>query len=136
MSTLVLEAAHCIAVRLHLRVVIARLLHDLIDDELRVTAHVEALDAELDGDAGALRRASYSAMLFEVGKCKRITYCMCSPRGEMKRRPAPASVFITDPSKYIVQHSPWICGGAAECRPFSHEVSQDLGLDRFAGGRR
>jgi hypothetical protein len=24
---------------------------------------------------------------------------MCSPRGEMKRRPAPALVFITDPSK-------------------------------------
>ena len=31
----------------------ARLLHDLIDDELRVTARVEAFDAELDGDAEA-----------------------------------------------------------------------------------
>jgi hypothetical protein len=24
---------------------------------------------------------------------------MCSPRGEMKSRPAPAPIFITDPSK-------------------------------------
>jgi hypothetical protein len=45
------------------------------------------------------RRASYSAMLLDVGKCKRTAYLMCSPRGEMKSRPAPAPVFITDPSK-------------------------------------
>ena len=38
---------------MHLRVVTARLLHDLIDDELRVPAYVEALDAEFDGDAEA-----------------------------------------------------------------------------------
>ena len=49
----VLEAAYCVAVRLHLRVVTARLLHYLVDDELRVTARVEAFDAELDGDAEA-----------------------------------------------------------------------------------
>src|SRR6185295_6381537 len=49
----VFEAAHCIAVRLHLRVLTSRLLHDLIDDELRVPAYVEALDAEFDGDAEA-----------------------------------------------------------------------------------
>jgi hypothetical protein len=45
------------------------------------------------------RRASYSAMLFDAGKCRRTAYLMCSPRGEMKSRPAPAPVFITDPSK-------------------------------------
>jgi hypothetical protein len=31
----------------------ARLLHHLVDDELRVTAYIKALDAELDGDAEA-----------------------------------------------------------------------------------
>ena len=31
----------------------ARFLHHLVDDELRVTAHVEALDAELDDNAEA-----------------------------------------------------------------------------------
>ena len=36
-----------------LRVVAARLLHHLVDDELRVTTYVEALDAKLDGDAEA-----------------------------------------------------------------------------------
>jgi hypothetical protein len=45
------------------------------------------------------RRASYSAMLFDVGECRRTAYLMCSPRGQMKSRPAPAPVFITDPSK-------------------------------------
>jgi hypothetical protein len=45
------------------------------------------------------RRASYSAMLFDAGKCRRTAYLMCSPRGETKSRPVPAPVFITDPSK-------------------------------------
>jgi hypothetical protein len=51
------------------------------------------------------RRASYSAMLFDVGKWRRMPYLMCSPRGETKSRPARAPVFITDLSKYSVQHS-------------------------------
>jgi hypothetical protein len=38
---------------------------------------------------------------------------MCSPRGDTKSRPAPAPVFITEPSKYRVQHSAWICGGGS-----------------------
>jgi hypothetical protein len=45
------------------------------------------------------RRASYSTMLFDAGKCRRTAYLMCSPRGEMKSRLAHAPVFITDPSK-------------------------------------
>ena len=49
----VFEAVHCVAVRLHFRVMTARLLHHLVNDELRVTAYVEALDAEIDGDVEA-----------------------------------------------------------------------------------
>jgi hypothetical protein len=45
------------------------------------------------------RRASYSAILLDAGKCKRTAYLICSPRGEMKSRPTAALVFITDPSK-------------------------------------
>jgi hypothetical protein len=45
------------------------------------------------------RRASYSAMLFDAGKCRHTAYLMCSPRGEMKSRPALTPVFITDSSK-------------------------------------
>jgi hypothetical protein len=44
------------------------------------------------------RRASYSAMLFDAGKCRHTTYLMCSPRGEIKSRLAPAPVFIINPS--------------------------------------
>ena len=52
-----------------------------------------------------LTRASYSAMLFEVGKCSQIAYHILTSRVEMKTRPAPAPDFIRDLSKYKVQHS-------------------------------
>jgi hypothetical protein len=45
------------------------------------------------------RRALYSAMLLDVGKCRCTAYVICSLRGEMKSRPAHAPIFITDPSK-------------------------------------
>jgi hypothetical protein len=53
---LVLEGPHGIAVRLHLVVVTARVLHDLVDHELRVSPNVEALDARLDGDSEAAEK--------------------------------------------------------------------------------
>jgi hypothetical protein len=52
---LVLEGSHSFAVRLHLVVVTARVLHDLVNHELRVSPHVEALDACLDGDFEAAK---------------------------------------------------------------------------------
>ena len=59
--------AYCIVVCLHLWVVIARLLHHLIDHELRVPAHVEALDAKLDGDAEATEEG---LVLRHVVRCR------------------------------------------------------------------
>jgi hypothetical protein len=50
---LVLEGAHGVAVGLHLLVVAAHILHDLVDYELRVSSNVEALDADLNGDSEA-----------------------------------------------------------------------------------
>jgi hypothetical protein len=52
---LVFEGPHRFAVRLHLVVVTARVLHDLIDHELRVSPQVEALDARLNGDFEAAK---------------------------------------------------------------------------------
>ena len=60
-----------------------------------------------------LKRASYSATLFEAGKWSQIAYRILTSRGEMKTRPTLASVFIKDPSKYKVQHSDWIWGGGS-----------------------
>src|SRR5688572_26500585 len=48
---LVFQAPNLIAVGLHLRVAAVGVLHDLVDDELRVTAGVEAPDPYLDGDS-------------------------------------------------------------------------------------
>jgi hypothetical protein len=50
---LVLEGPHGLAVCLHLVVVAARIFHDLVDHELRISPHVEAFDAYLDGDLEA-----------------------------------------------------------------------------------
>jgi hypothetical protein len=52
---LILEGPHSFAVRLHLVVVTTRVLHDLVDHELRVSPHVETLDAHLDGDSEAAK---------------------------------------------------------------------------------
>jgi hypothetical protein len=52
---LILEGSHTFAIRLHLVVVTARILHDLVDHELRVPPHVEALDACFDGDFEAAK---------------------------------------------------------------------------------
>ena len=47
----VLQSSDFLAVRRHLGVVAAQLLHDLVDDQLGVTLDVEASDAQLDGDS-------------------------------------------------------------------------------------
>jgi hypothetical protein len=52
---LVLEGPHGFAVCLHLVVVTARVLHDLVDHELRISPYVEALDSYLNGDFEAAK---------------------------------------------------------------------------------
>jgi hypothetical protein len=51
----VLEGSHGIAVCFQLIVVAARIFHDLVNHELRIPPHVEALDAYLDGDLEAAK---------------------------------------------------------------------------------
>jgi hypothetical protein len=48
---LILDRAHDIAIGFHLLVVIACVLHDLVNHELRVSPDVEALDAYFDGSS-------------------------------------------------------------------------------------
>ena len=47
----VLQPSNFLTVCLHLSVVAARLLHDLVDDQLGVASNIEMLDAQLDGDS-------------------------------------------------------------------------------------
>ena len=47
----VLQPSDFLIVCLHLGVVAARLLHDLVDDQLGVASDVETSDAQLDGDS-------------------------------------------------------------------------------------
>jgi hypothetical protein len=96
---LVLEGPRGFAVRLHLVVVTARVLHDLVDHELRVSPHVEALDAHLDGDSEAAEEGLVLCHVVRHGEVQ--VHCIphVLPGGEMKSRPTPVPVFITDPSK-------------------------------------
>jgi hypothetical protein len=50
---LVLKGSHGFAVCFHLVIVAARVFHDLVNHELRIAPHDEALDAYLDGDLEA-----------------------------------------------------------------------------------
>ena len=50
----VLELAHLLAVCCHEGAFIGGLLHDLVDDQLQVTADVQPRGAELDGDAQSI----------------------------------------------------------------------------------
>ena len=47
----VLQPSDFLVVCLHLSVVAARLLHDLVDNQLGVASDVNALDAQLDGNS-------------------------------------------------------------------------------------
>jgi len=47
----VLQPSNFLAACLHLGVVVARLLHDLVDGQLGVASDVEASDAQLNGDS-------------------------------------------------------------------------------------
>ena len=47
----VLQPSDFLAVCLHLGIMVARPLHDLVDDQLGVAPDVEASDAQLDGDS-------------------------------------------------------------------------------------
>src|SRR5688572_29384270 len=70
---LVFQAPNLIAVGFHLRVVAVGVLHDLVDDKLRVTASVEASDPSSMAMRNPLTRASYSATLLDAGKWRRST---------------------------------------------------------------
>jgi hypothetical protein len=51
---LVLQLADFFAVHSHLGVVVALLLHNLVDDKLRVTPDVKPLDPQLNGNAQSI----------------------------------------------------------------------------------
>ena len=65
----VLELVHLLAVCYHEGVFAGGLLHDLVNDQLRVTTDVEPSSMEM---RSPLMRASYSMALFEAKKWRQI----------------------------------------------------------------
>ena len=85
-----------------------RLLHDLVDDELRIAPYVETPHSKLDGDLQAVDESFILGCVVGGDEVEPNHVAHMHSEGEMKSRPAPAPVFIIDPSKYMVQHSAWI----------------------------
>jgi hypothetical protein len=52
---LVLEGPYGVAIGLHLVIVATRVLHDLVNHELRVSPDIEAFDSCLDGNSEAAK---------------------------------------------------------------------------------
>jgi hypothetical protein len=71
---LVLEGSHGLAVCFHLIIVAARIFHDLVNHELRIPPHVEALDAYLDGDLEAAEKGLVLSHVVRRGEME--TYCV------------------------------------------------------------
>ena len=53
-SKFVLDLAHLLAICCHERAFAGGLLHDLVDDQLRVTVDIQPCSTELDGDAQSI----------------------------------------------------------------------------------
>jgi hypothetical protein len=96
---LVLEGAHGIVISFHLLVVIARILHDMVDYELRVSPDVEALDVDLDGDSEAAEEGLVLHHVVLGGEVQTHGVPHVFPKGRDEEQAAPTLVFITDPSK-------------------------------------
>jgi hypothetical protein len=67
------QASNFVAVGLHLPVAIVGVLHDLVNEKLRVATSVEAPNPSPMAMRNPLTRASYSATLFDAGKWRRST---------------------------------------------------------------
>jgi hypothetical protein len=102
---LVLQLVHFSVVCSHLGAVVARLLHDLVDDELRVAPNVQPSDPQLNGDVQAIKECSILGHIVRGREMKVNHVPHAHSERETKTSPMSAPFFINDPSKYIVQYS-------------------------------
>jgi hypothetical protein len=70
---LIFQAPNFVTVGLHFSIAAVRVLHDLVNNELRVATSVEAPNPSSTTMHNPLTKASYSATLFDAGKWRRIT---------------------------------------------------------------
>jgi hypothetical protein len=132
---LVLEGPHGLAVRLHLVVVAARVLHNLVDHELRTPPHIEAFDAYLDGDLEATKQGLVLSHVVRRGEVKAhgVPHVLPEWRDEKQARARPClhhrAVEVQSPAFHLD-----LWWRQLRVRPLGDEIRQDLGLDGLAGG--
>jgi hypothetical protein len=132
---LVLEGSYSIAVCFHLVVVAARILHDLVNHELRNPPHIEAPDAYLDGDLEAAKEGLVFSHVVRRGEVEAHRIPHVLPKGQheeqARARPGLHHRAVEVRSLALCLDLQWwqlcICS-------FSDEVRQDLGLDGLARG--
>jgi hypothetical protein len=77
----VFEGSHGLAVGLHLVVMAARVLHDLVNHELRVPSHIEALDTQLNGDLEAAKEGLVLSHIVRGGEVEAHCVAHVLPEG-------------------------------------------------------
>jgi hypothetical protein len=132
---LVLEGSHGLAIRFHFVVVAARILHDLVNHELRSPPHVEALDAYLDGDLEAAKEGLVLSHVVRRGEVEAHHVPHVLPKWRHKEQARARPRFH---HRAIEIQSPALCldlrRWKLRVRPLSDEIRQDLGLDGLARG--
>ena len=83
----------------------ARLLHDLVDDQLGVTSNIEVADTELVGNAQTVDEYLVFGHIVGGGEMDRTMYLMRTRRCKTRTSPVLMPFFISDPSKFNVQYS-------------------------------
>jgi hypothetical protein len=88
---LIFQEADRLAVCRHLRFVIARLFHDLVYDQLRVTSDIELSDPKLGGDVQTVDKHLILSDIVRSQKMNSDT--SCTRRGGDKDKPCSSSAF-------------------------------------------
>jgi hypothetical protein len=119
----VFEGSHGLEVGLHLIVMAARVLHDLVNHELRIPLHVEALDAQLNGDIEAAKEGLVLSHVVRRGEVEehRVPHVLPEGRHKEQARARPCCHH-----RAVEIQSPALCldlwRWQLRIRPFSDEI--------------
>ena len=89
---LVLQLSDLMTIRSHLGVVVACLLHDLVDDQLRVASDVKLSDAQLNGDAQAIDECLILSHIIQNREVDANCEPHAHPEGGNKNQPDPSAL--------------------------------------------
>jgi hypothetical protein len=117
----------------HVGVVIVRLSHYLIDDELKISVDVKPLNPKFSGDA---QTVDQGLIICHIIGCVEVQPNNIKESISFRRDQHCASPGTVEGKRAIKIHSPMPLsdrGWLLSLSPFSHKVCQGLGIDRCLG---